>query len=275
MSFREKIYHVVFEANTKAGKTFDVLLIGLILFSIAVVMFESMHDISDQYAKQIYIIEAIISIIFTIEFWIRVFVVRKKRNYLLSFYGMIDFVALLPFYLGLFLTPGGESLMLLRALRLLRVFRVLKFTRYTKEGRVLMDALKNSKAKISVFLFAVAILIVNIGALMYLIEGEKNGFTSIPLSIYWTVVTLTTVGYGDITPHTGLGQFLASIVMIIGYGIIAVPTGIVSSELSKQSSLTLNTIVCPSCMEEGHEVSSDFCKHCGSTLRGEKVQSDG
>ncbi len=262
---RKKLYEIIFEADTFAGKAFDVLLLFAILFSIACVMLESVPSFEQAYTYQLKIAEWIITIIFSIEYILRIWVVRKAKTYLFSFYGIIDFLALLPSYLALFIT-GTHGLIVIRALRLLRVFRILKLNRYTKESKVLIKALRQSRPKISVFLFAVITLVTIIGTIMYLVEGAQNGFTSIPRSIYWAIVTLTTVGYGDISPVTPLGQFLASLVMIIGYAIIAVPTGIVTSELAKQNTPNKSTQVCPECLAEEHDADAKFCNKCGSKL---------
>ncbi len=264
-SIRNKLYEIIFEADTFAGKAFDLLLLIAILFSIACVMIESVPSLEAAYSYQLKVAEWIITIIFSIEYILRIWVVRKAKTYLFSFYGIIDFLALLPSYLALFIT-GTHGLVVIRALRLLRVFRILKLNRYTSESKVLIKALRQSRAKISVFLFAVVTLVTIIGTVMYLVEGAQNGFTSIPRSIYWAVVTLTTVGYGDISPTTPLGQFLASMVMIIGYAIIAVPTGIVTSELTKQNTMNKSTQVCPECLSEGHDADAVFCNKCGNRL---------
>ncbi len=264
-SIREKLYEIIFEADTFAGKAFDVLLLIAILFSIACVMIESVPSLEAAYSSQLKIAEWIITAIFTIEYILRIWVVRRAKVYLFSFYGIIDFLALLPSYLALFIT-GTHGLVVIRALRLLRVFRILKLNRYTKESKILTRALHQSRVKISIFLFAVTTLVVIIGTIMYLVEGAENGFSSIPRGIYWAIVTLTTVGYGDISPSTPLGQFFASVVMIIGYAIIAVPTGIVTSELTKQHHRPKSTQVCPECLTEGHDTDAVFCNKCGSKL---------
>jgi voltage-gated potassium channel len=228
-------------------------------------MLESVPSISDEYGKILKIAEWIITIIFSLEYFLRIFIVKKPAKYIFSFYGIIDLLSFLPTYIGLFIV-GGQSLMVIRALRLLRVFRILKISRYTKESKKLMVSLRASRAKISVFLFAVMMIVIIIGTFMYLIEGEENGFTSIPRSIYWTIVTLTTVGYGDIAPHTTLGQFVASFVMIMGYAIIAVPTGIVSAELTKIKH-NYSSHNCPDCKKNPNDDDACFCKHCGESLK--------
>ncbi len=264
-SVRKQLYEIIFEADTVAGKTFDVLLLVAILFSIGCVMIESVPSLEQTYSHQLKVAEWGVTAVFSLEYILRIWVVKKAKNYLFSFYGIIDFLALLPSYLAVFIT-GTHGLIVIRALRLLRVFRILKLNRYTSESKVLIKALHQSRAKISVFLFAVITLVTIIGTVMYLVEGAQNGFTSIPRSIYWAIVTLTTVGYGDISPVTPLGQFLASFVMIIGYAIIAVPTGIVTTELAKQSLPNKSTQVCPYCLAEGHDSDAVFCNKCGKKL---------
>lgn len=262
---KQNLYDIIFEADTKAGKLFDLSLLVIILLSILFVMLESVPSIENKYSSILSTLEWIVTIIFTLEYFLRIWVVKKSRRYIFSFYGIIDFLAILPTYLALFFA-GTQGLVVIRALRLLRIFRILKLNRYTKESSIIIKALRQSRIKISVFLFAVLTLVTIIGTIMYLVEGAENGFTSIPRSIYWAVVTLTTVGYGDISPITPLGQFLASVVMIIGYAIIAVPTGIVSAELSKTKFQNKSTQVCPNCLMEEHDNDATYCKHCGQKL---------
>lgn len=264
-SIRSKLYDIIFEADTTAGKTFDVLLLIAIFISIIVVMLESVKSINIRYGDILRIIEWIITVFFTIEYFLRIYVVQKPIRYIFSFFGLIDLLSVLPSYIGIFIS-GTQGLMVIRALRLLRVFRIFKLNRLVNEGAVIIKSLKASWAKISVFLYAVIIIVIIIGTSMYLIEGEENGFTSIPRSIYWAIVTLTTVGFGDITPQTVLGQFLASIVMILGYAIIAVPTGIVSMEFSRSKKIQISTQVCPHCLAEGHEHDAIFCNKCGKKI---------
>jgi voltage-gated potassium channel len=263
--FRKRLYEIIFEADTRAGKLFDLALLVIILISIGLVMLESINRIQMQYSVLLKSLEWAITFIFTIEYIARVWVVEKPVKYILSFYGIIDLLAILPSFLGLFLV-GGHSLIVIRALRLLRVFRVLKLGRYTRAGRLIASALWQSREKIIVFILFVLTLSVIIGTLMYLIEGEQSGFTDIPTSIYWAIVTLTTVGYGDLSPATGLGQFLASFVMILGYSIIAVPTGIVTASLINRQ-INTNTQVCPKCMYDKHDDDALFCKKCGESLK--------
>ena len=229
---KEKLYHIIFESDTPAGKAFDVALLVAILLSILVVTLESVRWIMTDYTEIIKGAEWFFTAIFTIEYALRIYCAPHRMRYVRSFYGLIDFVSILPTYMSLFVA-GTQYAMIIRSLRLLRVFRVLKLTHFLGEAEVLRKALHQSMAKIIVFIGVVLTLVFIVGALMYLIEGPKNGFTSIPTSVYWAVVTLTTVGYGDIAPQTVAGQTLATIVMILGYGIIAVPTGIVSAEMSR------------------------------------------
>ena len=259
-----KLYEIIFEADTPAGKFFDVALLFIILLSVVLVLLESVPEIRASYQSPLRILEWAITGIFSMEYVLRVAIVKKPFRYIFSFYGIIDFLAVIPTYLSLIIV-GSHSLVVIRMLRLLRVFRILKLTRYTNAGRTLGRAMWASREKISVFIFFVLILVIIIGTIMYLVEGEVHGFSSIPRSIYWAIVTLTTVGYGDISPSTALGQFLASIVMIMGYAIIAVPTGIVTAEMIRPTT-SGNTQVCPNCMHDLHDDDARFCKKCGSEL---------
>jgi len=235
LSTKEKLYHIIFESDTPPGKAFDVALLVAIVLSIITVMLESVSSISQHYGSTIRTMEWLFTIIFTIEYLLRIYCAPKRKAYILSFYGIVDLISIIPTYLSL-VVVGTQYVLMIRSLRLLRVFRVLKLYHFLGEAEVLGKALRQSAAKITVFLGTVVTLIFIVGSLMYLIEGPENGFTSIPVSIYWAIVTLTTVGYGDIAPQTIAGQTLASVVMILGYGIIAVPTGIVSVEISKADS---------------------------------------
>lgn len=259
-----KLHEVIFEADTKAGKWFDILLLWAILLSVITVMLESVESISAVYGTSLRIIEWVFTILFTFEYFARIISVKKPIKYIFSFYGIIDLISIIPTFLGLFIT-GTHTLSIIRSIRLLRVFRILKLVQFISEANILIKALKASRPKIVVFLFAVLSLTFILGTLMYLIEPPESGFTSIPISIYWAIVTLTTVGYGDIAPQTVLGQTLASLIMIIGYAIIAVPTGIVGSELAKTKTNS-NTQACPACSLEGHDDDAVYCKHCGSKL---------
>jgi voltage-gated potassium channel len=265
MSWRMVLHEVIFEADTPAGKGFDVLLIVSILSSVAAVMLDSMGVVRSRHGMLLYGIEWFFTLLFTVEYVLRLLCVGKPFKYASSFYGMVDLLAIIPTYLSLFL-PGSQYLLVIRILRILRIFRILKLVAYLSEARLLMRALRASSRKIAVFLFTVLTLVVIFGSLMYVIEGEARGFTSIPRSIYWAIVTLTTVGYGDISPQTGLGQTLASVVMILGYGIIAVPTGIVTVQMTQTFGAKVSTQVCPECSAEGHDSDARHCKYCGAAL---------
>ena len=266
---KDRIHEIIFEADTPMGKAFDVGLLILIGLSVIVVMLESVEELSKHYPDTFFYLEWTITILFTMEYFLRIYVTGKPWKYILSFYGLVDLLSILPTYLSLFFT-GSQYLATIRALRLLRTFRVLKAAPYLLEARVLSEALKSSRRKITVFLIAVLTVVLIVGSVMYLIEGgEGSDFTSIPRSVYWAVVTVTTVGYGDIAPKTELGQFLSAILMILGYGVLAVPTGIVSAELSHIKTKTeeqLNTTACPHCSREGHDTDADYCKFCGGEL---------
>jgi voltage-gated potassium channel len=266
-SWKERLHEIIYEADTKEGKLFDVVLLIAIIASIILVMLESVERFDTKYHNFINISEWVITILFSIEYILRIISIKKPAKYIFSFFGIIDLLSTIPKYLS-FIIIGSHNLAALRALRLLRVFRILKVARYVGASNRLIVALKASRAKILVFLFFVIILCIILGTIMYMIEGEENGFTSIPRSVYWAVVTLTTVGYGDIAPHTPFGQFIASIIMVLGYGIIAIPTGIVSSEMTKQegSDLDFNTQACPNCLADRHKENSIFCYNCGHTL---------
>lgn len=268
LTWREKLHEIIYEADTAKGKTFDVLLLVLILLSVFFVVIESIKGLDDWVYTFLFYAEWVVTIFFSLEYVARIISTKSPKKYIFSFYGVIDFLSTIPLYLSFFLA-GSTAFLTFRALRLLRIFRILKVTRYIGEGNKLASALKNSKAKIFVFLFAVLILSLIAGTLMYLIEGESSGFTSIPIGIYWSIVTLTTVGFGDIHPVTPLGQFLASIIMILGYGIIAVPTGIVSAEYSKSMTPTplKNTQSCYNCGQEKHLDAAKYCNNCGYSLK--------
>lgn len=274
-NWKDKLHEIIYEADTPAGKLFDLVLLIAILASIVFVMLESVKSIGIKYYTFLNISEWVITILFSIEYILRIITVKKPIKYITSFYGIVDLLSTIPKYLSLIFV-GTHALVALRALRLLRVFRILKLARYLGASNNLATALKASRAKILVFLFAVVIIAVIIGTVMYLIEGEENGFNNIPQSVYWCIVTLTTVGFGDITPQTPIGQFIASLVMILGYGIIAVPTGIVSAEYTAQSKtkkepnqedmVHVNTQSCVNCLNEKHQDGAEFCYKCGCKL---------
>lgn len=260
-----KLHEIIFEADTRAGKWFDIFLLIAILLSVATVMLESVNSISAVYGEELRIIEWVFTILFTLEYIARLVSIGKPLKYVFSFYGVIDFISIIPTYVGVFVS-GTHTLSIIRSIRLLRVFRILKLAQFIGEANILIKALKASRAKIVVFLFALLSLTFILGTVMYLIETPESGFTSIPRSIYWAIVTLTTVGYGDIAPQTVLGQTLASLIMIIGYAIIAVPTGIVGAELAKTKPNT-NTQACLNCSLEGHDDDAEHCKFCGENLK--------
>ena len=264
-SWRVKIHEVIFEADTPPGKAFDIVLILSILISVVVIMLQSVKSMNARYSALFSTIDWFFTILFTIEYIFRFMSVRRPLLYAKSFYGLVDLFAILPSYLSLFI-PGTGYLRVIRILRVLRVFRVLKLVNYIREAQTLGRAMKASRRKIIVFLFAVLTLVTIFGCFMYLIEGETNGFTSIPRSIYWAIVTLTTVGYGDISPKTSLGQAIAAVIMILGYAIIAVPTGIVTAEIARAEPKNVSTQSCPACSAEGHDVDAEFCKYCGEKL---------
>ena len=267
-TWKEKLHEIIYEADTPLGKWFDIILLFLILASIAVVMLESVAEIGNSYAYELNLAEWVITILFTLEYFARIVVIKKPKEYIFSFYGVIDFLSTIPKYLSLIFVGSTGAFVALRALRLLRVFRILKLARFIGEGNQLVNALKASRAKISVFLLAIFMLCIILGTVMYMIEGGSGGgFTSIPKSVYWAIVTLTTVGYGDIAPVTPFGQFIASIIMILGYAVIAVPTGIVSSEMTKdRRKVHLNTQSCTECSASNHRDDADFCYECGHKI---------
>ena len=266
LSLRDKLHEVIFEADTPEGKAFDVGLIVSILLSVVVVMLDSVSSIRNIYGPVLETLEWVFTIAFSIEYVLRLICIRKPVKYALSFFGLVDLLSVLPTYISLFL-PGTEVLLVIRILRVLRIFRVLKLSRISREATLMVRSLRNSGRKIAVFFFTVFTLVVIVGSVMYLVEGEKNGFTSIPRSVYWAIVTMTTVGYGDVTPQTVLGQAISSLVMILGFSIIAVPTGILASEMTRVSSKEeISTQACPECSKEGHVPGATFCMACGAKL---------
>lgn len=265
-NWKKAIYRVVFEADTKPGKTFDVVLLWTILLSVFIVMLESISEFKSSFGIVFIKLEWAFTILFTAEYLFRIISVAKPGRYIFSFYGIVDFLAIVPTYLSLLVT-GSHFLVVVRILRLLRVFRIFKLTQFLSQAEILLAALKASRPKIIVFLLTVFSIVIIIGSLIYVLEGPENGFNNIPLSIYWAIVTLTTVGYGDISPQTPLGQFFASIVMIIGYAIIAVPTGIVSVELAEASRKGKGRVsICPGCENKDNDADARFCKRCGIEL---------
>lgn len=262
---RHKLHEIIFEAETPAGKAFDIVLIVCVALSVLCVIFESVESIQLQYRDILYKLEWFFTILFTLEYLLRIWILQKPRKYVFSFFGLVDLLAIIPTY-GSLLFPGAQSLLAIRALRLLRVFRILKLTRYTAASQLLLTAMIQSRAKITVFLLTVVNVIIIVGSLMYFVEGRENGFTSIPVSIYWAVVTMTTVGFGDIVPKTEFGQFISALLMIFGYGIIAVPTGIVTAELASASKTIRLTRSCLHCAKEGHDAEAEYCNMCGGHL---------
>lgn len=267
-AFRQKTNVVIYGTNTASGRLFDLVLLGVILLSVIIVMLETVKGFDIKYHHELIILEWVITVFFTLEYILRIISIQKPWKYIFSFYGIIDLIATIPMYFSLFFV-GTSVLTVVRALRLLRLFKILKHPQFSSQSTHLKEALIASKGKILIFIYFMLISSIIIGSVMYVVEGKEGGFTSIPISIYWTIVTLTTVGYGDISPITPLGQAIASVVMIMGYGIIAVPTGIVSAEFAnsnrkKPRSERINP--CNACGTEGHEFNAKYCFHCGAAL---------
>ena len=264
--WRGRLHEIIYESNTAAGKAFDITLLLLIIASILVVMLDSIPEYKARYGHLFLVMEVIFTGFFTIEYILRLVCIRQPLKYVFSFLGIIDLLAIIPAYLSLFFV-GAQSLMVLRALRLLRIFRIFKLTHFLSEMEFLGVAVKGSLRKISIFMMIVLALVIILGSIMYLVEDGKNGFTSIPDSIYWAIVTITTVGYGDISPATSLGKFVASIIMLMGYGIIAVPTGILTTEMALLAKTRGHQHeACKNCGKEGHDDDAKFCKNCGEKL---------
>lgn len=265
---QERLHEIIYEADTPAGKYFDMVLFYFIIASVLLVMLESVESISQPYIQVFVVLEWIFTIIFTLEYVLRLYCIGKPVKYATSFFGIIDLLAVLPTYISLlFVSTQPQFFVMIRAMRLIRIFRIFKLGNYTHQGNIIIASLRKSRAKILVFLSFVLLVVMIVGSLMYVIEGDKNeDFTNIPISIYWAIVTITTVGYGDISPVTPLGQFFAAVLMIMGYVVIAVPTGIVSAELLKNSESQTNTQACRSCSQEGHDDDAEYCKYCGEVL---------
>lgn len=263
--FKQHLYDVIFEADTRAGKAFDVLLLMAIMTSVVLTMMSSVLSIRTEYGTLLFILNALFTVLFTVEYGLRLYCARKPIKYVRSFFGVVDLLAVLPFYIGLFI-PSTRFFDVIKVLRMLRIFRVLKMAQYVGEADLLKNALVASRRKIGIFLVVVMTIVVIIGSLMYVIEGDTNGFTSIPQSVYWAIVTLTTVGYGDISPHTPLGQTLAACIMIMGYSIIAVPSGIITAELGLTVAQERNTRRCTACGQGQHDADAVHCKLCGAKL---------
>lgn len=266
-ALKEKLYEIIFESDTFLGKTFDVALIGCISFSVLIVVLESLHSIPPQFALVLEITEYVLTAFFTFEYLVRIYCSPRPKEYIFSFFGMVDLLATLPVYLEFFF-PGSRYFLVIRAFRLIRIFRVFKLFSFLAEGNLLLHSLKQSFNKILVFFFFVVIMVTAIGTIMYMVEGNvpDSAFNNIPNSIYWAIVTMTTVGYGDITPVTPFGRFLSAIVMLLGYTIIAVPTGIVSASMIDEGNKRRNKRVCPHCGKKGHEENAIYCKYCGQEL---------
>lgn len=263
---RARVFHIIFGTDTRNGKRFDVILLVAIVVSVLLVILESVPDIRFRYGNYLHIAELFFTGLFTLEYAARIWSTRWPKKYIFSFFGIVDLLAILPTYIGLVFI-GAHSLMVIRALRLLRIFRVLKLARFVSEANVMVKAFQASRRKITVFIFTILTITIIFGTLMYMIETPESGFTSIPRSIYWAIVTLTTVGFGDITPHTALGQFIASIVMILGYGTIAVPTAIMSAEMMRTGSDT--GMECQNCHATDHLSDALYCRKCGTQLERE------
>jgi voltage-gated potassium channel len=269
-NWQAKLHDVIYESNTPAGKAFDVGLLILIISSIAVVMLDSITEWHGRYGDTFYVLEWVFTLLFTAEYTLRLICIRHPMRYATSFLGIIDFLSIMPTYLSLFYA-GTQALLVVRSLRLMRIFRIFKLTHFVSEMHFLSTAIRASLKKIAIFMLIVVTLMIITGSVMYLIESGENGFTSIPTSIYWAIVTTTTVGYGDISPTTPLGKFFASLMMLMGYGIIAVPTGILTSEMAMAFRNKANSIeVCPGCGMEGHDGDAIHCKRCGSLLVEER-----
>lgn len=264
-SLREQLYDIIFGTESPAGKLFDVILIYTILLSVVILMLDSVAGVKRQFESYLTFFEWFFTIIFTLEYGVRIYCSPSRWQYVRSFYGIIDLLSTLPSYLGLFI-PGANYLLIFRLLRVLRIFRVLKLVRYLSEANSLVRTMYQIRRKVIVFFFVVLNIAVIFGSMMYIVEGPENGFSSIPRSIYWTIVTITTVGYGDITPHTVLGQIIASLAMLTGYSIIAVPTGIFTAELAHEMSRERNMIFCPNCGKQGHDKVAKHCDRCGSKV---------
>lgn len=265
---RDRLHEIIFEADTRAGKLFDIVLLLAILLSVVVAMLETISSIQEHYGAIFYVLEWIFTLLFLAEYIVRLYVTEKPIKYAVSFFGIVDLLSILPLFLSLFIF-GTQSLLMVRALRLLRLFRILKLGHFLGESQVIMSAIIASRNKLFVFLYFILIMVTITGSIMYVVEGGNNeGFSSVPNSIYWAIVTLTTVGYGDISPITDLGRFLSAVVMIMGYAVIAVPTGIVTGELVKKgkSQAPISTQACRYCSREGHEHDAKYCKYCGEAL---------
>lgn len=265
-NWRAKIFEVIYHADTRVGKLFDILLIVFIFLSVLIIILDSVEQLHIDYGKSFYALEWFFTIIFTLEYILRLICTRSPVKYMFSFFGIVDILSILPTYLSM-LFVGAQSLLVIRILRVLRIFRILKLVHYSEQMQTLTRAVRNSRHKLIVFFFFVFTVLVIFGSVMYLIEGPENGFTSIPHGIYWAVVTLTTVGYGDIAPHTVLGRGVASLIMLTGFSIIAIPTGIFASELNREAKRSRKlSRQCEACGLVGHTNSANYCRNCGEEL---------
>ncbi|MEZ9625034.1 ion transporter [Aliivibrio fischeri] len=262
---KHHLYTIIFGTHTKGGRRFDIALIILILLSQATLILDSISSVRLQYGEVLWKLEYLFTAIFTLEYVLRLYCSPRPSSYAKSFYGIIDLLAILPTYLALFF-PSASYIAIIRLLRVMRIFRILKLVRYLQDSNILLRSLLMAKRKILIFFSTVAILVSVFGSLMFVIEGPENGFTSIPQSIYWAIVTITTVGYGDLVPHTPLGKAIASLTMLLGYSILAVPTGIITAELNQEMNTHRDLVRCPNCLKGGHESDAIHCKHCGSRL---------
>lgn len=264
-AIKNALYEVIFGTETKAGRNFDIVLIVLILISVVVVMLDSVAEFHQRFGDTFLTLELVFTFIFTVEYMVRLYCSPNASRYARSFFGIVDLLSILPTYIA-FLIPGANTLLVIRLIRILRIFRILRLFRYLSEANVLIRSLMQSRRKILVFFFIMIIMATVYGCLMYLIEGPNNGFSDIPKSIYWAIVTITTVGYGDVVPHTAIGKAVASLVMVTGYAIIAVPTGIVTAELANELNRERSARNCKNCERAGHDANAKHCKHCGSPL---------
>lgn len=264
-TLKQRLYTIIYDSHTPAGRFFDLILIAAIIASVIVVMLDSVAAISQQYGELLFVAEWCFTIVFSIEYLLRIYCNPHPLRYIFSFFGIIDLLSILPTYFLIFF-GGAKYMLMIRLLRILRVFRILKLAHYVTQANLLLVAISASKSKILVFLFFMLTITSLFGAVMYLVEGPEHGFTSIPRSIYWAIVTVTTVGYGDISPQTALGQTLSSLMMLTGYAIIAVPTGIFTAELSKTMKDHVDVTECPSCRKTGHNIGANYCYSCGAKL---------
>ncbi|WP_153446725.1 ion transporter [Vibrio algicola] len=262
---KHKLYVIIFGTHTTAGRRFDIMLIVAIICSLIILILDSVPSFVAKWHYEFDLLEYLFTAIFTLEYLLRLYCSPKPKAYAKSFYGIIDLLAILPTYLAFFF-PAASFIGIIRLLRVMRIFRILKLVRFLQDSNLLVRTLVTSQRKILIFFSAVAILVTIFGALMYVIEGPENGFTSIPRGIYWAIITITTVGYGDVVPQTPLGQAVAALTMLLGYSILAVPTGIITAELNQEMKAHRSLVLCPNCTKSGHETDALFCKHCGSEL---------